>query len=191
MSFGGGSSEAATRASRAEQALDREDFTAARADLTWLASRCDSGKRRRRALMLIAASDLDPASPHFSPREAARAAGAYLHDADADAHELPVARALFRLAVDLVELQGGRAARDAIGSGAYDCAEAGASGARELPAQPSTSAVSSLRGATAGRSDSLTVLRVHADSLRSELDRITSLLREGTAPARAEPGGRR
>ncbi len=189
----GGSSEAAHRARRAAAALERDDFTAARVDLSWLASQCQAGESRRRALLLLAAADLDPASPMFSPREAARASAAYIVSPGADEDRLPVARSLYRLAVDLggdgpyVD-EGGEIA----GIGPYACEGDTGDPALSLPATPSTSPIPfrTLEYAAAIRSDSLTALKAQADSLRSELDRITNLLREGLALTSPDNHGR-
>lgn len=190
----GGSTEPAQRARSAAAALERDDFTAARVDLSWLASQCQAGEHRRRALLLLAAADLDPASPMFSPREAARASAAYIVSPGADEDRLPVARSLFRLAVDLggdgpyVD-EGGEIA----GIGPYACEGDAGDPALSLPAMPSTSPTTPLQkleSAAAIRSDSLTALKAQADSLRSELDRITNLLREGLAPTSPDNHGR-
>jgi hypothetical protein len=191
----GGSSEATQRARRAAAALEREDFTAAHADLSWLASQCQAGEHRRRALLLLATTDLDPANPMFSPREAARASAAYIVSPDADEDRLPLTRTLYRLAADLGGLEGAPDG-DEEGTSAepvpYECAEGGAGGQRSLPAMPSTGPTTryrTLESAAAIRSDSLTALRAQADTLRSELDRITNLLREGIAPTRPDNDG--
>jgi hypothetical protein len=193
----GGSSENAQRARRAAAALERDDFTAAHDDLSWLLSRCDAGEHRRRALLVLAAAALDPANPMFSPREAARASAAYIVSPNVDEDQLPLARSLHRLAADLGGFEG---APDLDGEGEsakpvpYACAEGGTGGQRSLPASPSTGPTTRYRAlefAAAIRSDSLTALRAQADSLRSELDRITKLLREDIAPTSPDNDGRR
>lgn len=189
----GGPSEAAERARRAAVALDREDFPAAHVDLFWLASRCDTGAHRLRALLLLSSSGLDPANPMFSPPEAARAAAAYLLARDGDEDQYPMARALYRLAADLGGLEGHPSALEEAGSTAaaqFDCQE-GDEGGRPLPALPGTSPtpLRALQAVAESNPDSLSALRAQADSLRAELDRITSLLREDAAPAVSGHGG--
>jgi hypothetical protein len=190
----GGPAEAAERARRAAVALDREDFPAAHVDLFWLASRCDTGAHRLRALLLLSSSGLDPANPMFSPPEAAHAAAAYLLAPDGDDDQRPVARALYRLAVDIGGLEGRPSAHEEGGSATaapFDCMEGDEEEDRPLPALPGTSPTPLRLLQTSAESDpdSMSALKAEADSLRAELDRITSLLREGAAPAVAGNGG--
>jgi hypothetical protein len=192
----GGSSDAAQRARRAAEALERDDFTAARDDLALLAFQCEPGVHGRRALLLLAATALDPANPTFSPREAARASAAYILSPDADQDQLPIARSLYRLAVDL-GANGPHVDEDwaSAGIGPDSCTEGDAGDpARPLPAMPSTSATApfrSLQSTAVIPSDSLAAVRAQVETLRSELARITRLLREGLAPAGSgNDGGR-
>jgi len=89
------------RYSSAVAALNRTDFADARPDLEWLVSRCEAGRRGRTALLLFASAELDARNPRRSPAEAARLAGAYLRLPWADPEELPLARTLYLMAVDL------------------------------------------------------------------------------------------
>lgn len=93
--------EPATRADKAMTALQREAYRPAREELLALASDCRSGAYGRRALLLLAAAELDTGNPDASPREAARLAAVYLRLPDADPEELPLARALYRIGNDL------------------------------------------------------------------------------------------
>jgi hypothetical protein len=190
-------SEAAARAQRAAEALEREDFPAARDDLSWLVSRCDAGRYRRNALLLFAAVELDPMNPAASAHTAARMAGAYLLLPDADQDQLPVARALYRLATDLAGLGADDVRSDLASSeGESDgcAAEQERDPSRSLPAVPSTptaARINALESALSSRSDSLAVLYTHADSLRTrvstleaEIQRVADLLKNETPRVR-------
>lgn len=184
----GQTSASAARARAAEDALQQDDFVAARDDLAWLASRCEAGTHRRRALLLLAATDLDPANPMFSPRESARASAAFIVTPEVDGHELPVARALYRLATELGGLAYIEASEeDATAMAASACVAGRSEGElRPLPALPTVgpaTRVQVIEAKSAAQSDSLALMRTQTDSLRSELRRISDLLREGTAPA--------
>lgn len=93
--------EPATRADKAMTALQREAYRPARAELLALAADCRSGAYGRRAILLLAAAELDTGNPDASPREAASLAAVYLRLPDADPEELPLARALYRIGNDL------------------------------------------------------------------------------------------
>jgi len=98
---GGEGAETRERLSRAVLALDRSDFGSATADLEWVAARCRSGERGRTALLLLTAAELDVRNPGRSPDRARRHAEAYLSLPGIPDEELPVARTLYLLAVDL------------------------------------------------------------------------------------------
>ena len=89
------------RMERATSALEQGDFGAAERDLRWLAARCETGAHGRSALLLLAAAQLDTGNPYASAQAAADLAARYLRLPDARAEQLPVARALYRVAVDL------------------------------------------------------------------------------------------
>lgn len=89
------------RLRRATAALEAGDFGAAERDLRWVAARCESGEHGRRALLLLAAAQLDTGNPYGSAQAAADMAARYLRLPDAPPEDLPLARALYRLALDL------------------------------------------------------------------------------------------
>lgn len=93
-------SEPDTRFGTAVAALDRSDFAAATADLSWLVSRCEAGSRGRTALLLFASSELDLRNPHGSPAAAARLAAAYIRLPWIDEREVSIARTLYLMALD-------------------------------------------------------------------------------------------
>jgi hypothetical protein len=176
------------RARRAFDALHLDAFPVARNDLQWLASRCDAGERGRRALLLLAAAELDPQNRHGSPHRAARAAANYLLLPDAEGEHVPLARALYRLAID-------RGATPAdteafVGedgpqfAGRFDTcdAEGPIDPTLSLPTTPVETNAERMRALEAKvlalrtESDSL---RIRADELEAELERISELLREG------------
>lgn len=176
-----------TREQRALAALAEEDFGGARRDLLWIASRCEAGEPRMRALLLLAAADLDPTNPAGSPRAAAVAAAAYLLSDDASPDRLPVARALFRLAADRGALDPGVKGDPAAALVELAVACAGDVGdpSRGLPSVPSTSLaerIGALEAALSIRSDSLSVVTHRVGALEAELRRIATILRDDALP---------
>lgn len=97
----GDPSAASPRLQRATAALEAGEFGAAERDLRWLAARCEAGDSGRKALLLLAASQLDTGNPYGTPYAAAELAARYLRLPDARPEDLPVARSLYRLALDL------------------------------------------------------------------------------------------
>ena len=182
-----------TREERALAALTREDFAAARSDLLWIASRCDAGEIRTRALLLLAAGDLDPTNPAGSARAAAVAAAAYLLSDEASPDRLPVARALFRLAADRGALEPGAGADPAaaLTQLAVSCASDLGDPSRSLPSVPSTSLaerIDTLESDLSSRSDSLAVVTDRVTALEAELQRIATILRDDAMPLAPAPG---
>jgi hypothetical protein len=170
------------RLSEAVADLERNDFTAARAELVALASQCEAGYEGRRAMLLLAATELDPANPAASPREAARAAAAYLQLSDASQEERALARTIYRVAVDV----GGESP---VSANAADDASLLAPQFRRCESSIPTPVLDSLLAtagpSTADRIASLTgEVALQADSLaalRAQIRRINELLT--TAPA--------
>ena len=176
--------EPVLREQRAAAALEREDFEGALADLVWLASRCEAGEHRLRALLLLAAAQLDPMNPAASSHVAAGAAATYILSANAPPEGLPLARALYRLAADRSGLDPARPVGG--GTSAWfahawpvwlawlawpSCPGAGASGPiRSLPGLPPTSTaerMSTLEATLVSRSDSLAAATARLESLTS------------------------
>ncbi len=162
--------------------LEQDEFGPARAALLDALSPCTTGPDGRRALLVLAAADLDPANPDGSPNEAALAAARYLSLDAPSPHERVLARALFRLALD----RGGSAEPSGSGRTALGAAECGSqqsvAGRAPLPAAPKPSTVDRMR-ALQRRA------RIQADSLEAleaEIQRITHLLTDG---AHAPSGG--
>jgi hypothetical protein len=188
-------------------ALDVEAFAAAREELTWLAERCESGDAGRRALLMLAAVELDPGNPYGSPRAAARAAASYLLLPDAEREQRPLARGLYRLAVDLGASAGDVSAGGLGADGPsfahrFSRCDSGTEGvsAHELPTTPPITTAMRLALAEAelgARTDSLAateqrlaVGRERIAALEAEIERITALLREGAPRARSTTGRR-
>lgn len=186
------------RARRAFDALHLDAFPLARTDLQWLAARCETGEHGRRALLLLAAAELDPQNRRGSPDRAARAAASYLMLPDAEGEHVPLARALYRLAIDRgarpADAEAAYAGEDGpLFAGRFDTCEA------EGPVDPTLSLPTTPVETNAARMQALErsflALRVESDSLRirareleKELERIGELLREG---GRTTAGGRR
>jgi hypothetical protein len=206
----------AYRAENARAALDRDAFGVARHELHWLAARCEAREHGRRALLLLAAMELAPENPHGSPLAAARAAASYLLLPDPDPEALPLARSLYRLAVDMGGPPGDAGSDHGSGpplmAARFDtCAPGAASGAsRALPTTPVVTSVEralAQEAALMARADSLDAMvgsgaralqtleqRVSAErsrvaELEAELERITALLRDGPRSGRP-PAGR-
>lgn len=169
------------RARRAFDALHLDAFPVARNDLQWLAARCEAGERGRRALLLLAAAELDPQNRLGSPHRAARAAASYLLLPDADGEHVPLARALYRLAIDRgatpADAQALAGEDGPLFAGRFDTCDA------DVPVDPTLSLPTTPVETTAARMQALEAaadsLRVHADQLETELERISELLREG------------
>jgi hypothetical protein len=126
--------EAETRFERALASLDERAFERATEDLEWLVARCASGGHGRTALLLLASAELDAGNPAGSPLRARRFASAYLMLPWPAEAELPLARTLYLLAVDLagpaerVALLTGEAADgQALPGGAADSLRVGSS----------------------------------------------------------------
>lgn len=187
------------RARRAADALAVDAFTVARHELQWLAARCESGAHGRRALLLLAAAELDPQNPRGSPHAAARAAANYLLLPDADPNDVLLARALYRLAVDLGATPGEIGGVYPTGdtpllAGRFDTCEDGAlvDATGSLPSTPSETTaerMAAMEARLAGSLDSLEAHQARIAELEAEIQRITALLREGVGTARA-PGRR-
>jgi hypothetical protein len=170
---------------RAVAALALGEFDTARPDLLWLASRCEARESRLRALLLLAAADLDPTNAGGSARAAAMAAAAYIRSADVAEDRLPVAHALFRLAADrgALDPRGGRDPGAALVELSVSCA--GAESPRSLPSVPGASVperVSTLEATLSMRSDSLGVVTARVRALEAELERIQAILRDEVTP---------
>lgn len=194
----GGGPEA--RAERAMEALEREAFATARFELLALAGDCSAGGHGRDALLLLAAAELDTANPDRSPRRATHLAGAYLLLPDAEPEELPVARALYRLGVELTVPAASPAElvpMPPVASRFDTCDPARvAVSSRTLPDTPSSreGRLAALRAELVARTDSLARLRSEltakndelaatSDELaevQAEIERITELLKSGT-----------
>lgn len=182
---GGEGAEARDRLSRAVLALDRSDFGSATADLEWVASRCGSGERGRTALLLLAAAELDVRNPDRSPDRARWHAEAYLSSPGIPDEELPVARTLYLLAVDMGGTtavgdavaapspvadgeDGPDAATPRVADRLGGCGEGGSRDHLPLPTHAGPT--------TAGR---LAALQDSVDLLHAEIDRVRKLLKGG------------
>lgn len=192
-----GSSEAEARYARAVAAVDRADFSAAKPDLEWLVGRCRAGEEGRRALLLMASAELDVRNPGGSAAEAARLARAYLELPWGDETEVPIARSLYLLALDLEAVPGYvphqvSATASAVPLAArFDHCDGGGEARRseEPPvlAGPTTGQrFANLRFELDARSDSLSLARASVsaqalkiEELEAEIERIRKLLRGG------------
>ncbi|MGE0159222.1 MAG: hypothetical protein AB7T31_07385 [Gemmatimonadales bacterium] len=184
----------AAEARIAVAALLDEDFESARPRLLALASECRSGEHGRHAVLLLAAGELDPGNAAGSPRAALQLARSYLLLPTAPLEEIVLARALYRLAAELEQVEPAPAP-DSLLPGPYvaprfdDCASDPDLMYRPLP--PTSEAalaerVRALEATIAAQSDSLRRIRAASASaarrvseLESELARITELLTSG------------
>lgn len=182
----------AARVEQAEMALILEDFVSARTDLLQLAAGCETSDERQRALLLLAAAELDPGNPRGSTDDAARLAASYLTLPEAPLGELALARAVYRLAIDrggAVEWSDGESielpAADE-GDPLPRCIAEAAPWPVDLPVTPgltTANRVATLREQVSVREDSLSALAYRIalqDSviarLEAEITRITTLL---------------
>jgi hypothetical protein len=195
-SASGGPTDPTVRARRAAEALERDAFAAARYELYWLAARCEAGDVGRRALLLLAAIELDPNNPYGSPHAAASAAARYLLLPDAEPEQLPLARSLYRIAVDLggsPSVPGDAPLDGALVAGRYDTCAIGTAVVetpRTLPSTPDITRADraqALQASLVERADSVESMelrvaawRARIAELEAELERITALLKEGT-----------
>ena len=186
---GSESGDPAYRAQRAYDALHLDAFTVARNDLQWLAARCEAGAHGRRALLLLAAAELDPQNPRGSPHRAAWAAANYLLLPDAEDEHVPLARTLYRLAIDRgatpADVMATFASDDPpLVAGRFDTCDtrlpvASAGSLPTTPTETSAARMQTLEASVVDLRMEADSLRLHAAELETELKRITALLREG------------
>lgn len=191
------------RATQAVEALERESYESARLELLSLAARCEAGEHGRDALLLLAVSELDPMNPFGSPDEAARLAAAYLELPDPDVRDALLARATYRLAVDLGgvvhdSVTGASRRRAPPVAERFEACEGRpllpvpaplpttpelTTAARLAALRTDLQAKSTSLSASARERDDLrmrtTTLQARIDELEAELDRIKALLRDG------------
>jgi len=175
------------------RALEEGEYEQASESLWRLASWCESGSYGRRALLVLAATTLDPRNPGSDPDEAARLAARYLQLPRVLPEERIVAESLYLMAL---ARGGSPPGEGAAGSGDGDEREpalrfsdcdapgggATVAGAEPLPELPITPAPVLIRRAR-GERDALRArvgeLEGEIDDLQAELDRIRSILRQG------------
>ena len=85
----------------ADAAWERSDFTKASEDLRWIASRHADDDEGRRALLMLAAIELDPRNPQRRIQEGQALTSAYLERRGAGSWAQPVARTLNLMAEEL------------------------------------------------------------------------------------------
>jgi hypothetical protein len=186
----------------AVMALLREDFASARPALLELAGRCQAGEHGRRAVLLLAAAELDTGNEAGSPHTALQLSRSYLLLPNAPREEVVLARSLYRLAADLGGLEETVPTADSLEPGPYvaprfdGCDSTPELTFRPLPETSSETLVDreralvdrerALETSLAARSDSLATLRdslstsqQRVTELESELARITQLLTSG------------
>lgn len=178
------------------QALEGGEYQTASTHLARIASRCESGRPGRRAVLLLAGASLDPRNPRASPDRGARLAAHVLGLPGSDPSERALSETLYLLALD----RGGEPPGEAIPSGPeemgadgdparrfHDCdtlaGEAGQSRSVDLPRFPGTPSAEVL-ARTRGERD---FLQSRVVTLQAELDRIRELLREGILPDTVPP----
>jgi hypothetical protein len=184
----------AVQARMAVMALLREDFASARPTLLELVGRCQAGEHGRRAVLLLAAAELDTGNEDGSPRTALQLARAYLLLPNAPREEVLLARSLYRLAADLGGLEDTAPAPEAppgveVAPRFDGCDSALELAYRPLPATTDETLAGRerrLEASLAARSDSLATVRSalaasrqRVEELETELARITQLLTTG------------
>lgn len=187
---------AEARLDRGIQALEAGEYATASTRLARLASRCESGRPGRRAVLLLAGASLDPRNPDASPDRGARLAAHVLGLPGSDPTERALSETLYLLALDRGgEPPGEGAPSDSEETGAdgypaprfYDCdavaGDTGQSRSVALPRLPGTPSAEVL-SRTRGERD---FLQSRVVTLQAELDRIRELLREGILPDTTPP----
>ena len=174
-------------------ALERGRFDGAEAALGELASRCESGARGRTAVLLLAASALDPRNPSADPGRAAALTAFYLGLPGSPDEDVAVARSLYLAALERGAEPLDEAVSRAVPGVASRFERCDGGGVVEyrrlLPAPPGATLSDRLRAAEA-RGDSLASrlrgvagerdsLRGRVGELEAELDRIRKLLQGG------------
>lgn len=178
----------AARLSEAVAAEEADDFARARPHLVTLASQCRDPEVARRAILLLAAAELDTANREGSALRAALLAERFLGLPGASPEELLLARTLYRLATHLQTLaparrtESGSAPREAVAP--EECSASGEAG--------SASTVHGLGDAEApwllGLDASVRASRQRIAELEAEMRRIDELLTSGAAPEAEEQG---
>jgi hypothetical protein len=167
-------------------ALLADDFESARAALHSLATRCSAGAHGRRAVLLLAAAELDVANANRSPAAAAWWAERYLLLPDTPREEVILARALYRLAVDYGGLEGSGAQENAappVASRFSACASPPDPVDRDrVPTPPEQTHASSMRRLRRALQES----QAQVLHLENEIRRIGQLL-TGRGPAGGTP----
>lgn len=162
------------------RALAEGDYGEAMVRLREVASRCESGDRGRRAVLLLTTAALDPRNPEASAADGARLAVHFLGLPGSGSEERTVAETLYLLARGYGAPVGdtlpdpGAEAVATLAPRFDHCGAEGdvATSSRALPELPDSSYVARSRA----ERDRLTA-RVNA--LQAELERIRALLREG------------
>lgn len=174
---------------RAATLLEAGQYEAAGAALREVASRCESGERGRRALLLLAALDLDPRNVEAEPDSAALMAARFLSLPGLPVSERPLGETLYVLALDRGGDPGLRPAEgeSALARRFSDCGEPVADRVVTLPVLPESSegvSILELQGArdsAVARVGELTsqnaALRARVAELEAELERIRRILR--------------
>jgi len=176
----------AVQARLAVMALQREDFESARRRLLELAARCDAGAYGRRAILLLAAAELDPENEAGSPRAAADLTRVYLELPDSPREDQVLARTLYRVAADLGGLEGSSSAPELL---LEVCGAGGDTAARPLPSTPEVTTAERLRALEAEAHAARTQASTSAErvaELEAEIRRITDVLTSGTPSTSAQ-----
>ncbi len=183
-------SEPAVRARLAVMALAREDFDRARPRLLELASQCQTGEHGRRAVLLLAAAELDTENESGSPTTALQLARSYLLLPNAPRDEVVLARALYRVAAELGGLEEASTENAPVIAPRFDgCDATPELGFRPMPSTTNETVadrIHALEATIAAQADSLARLsaqtgasRRRTAELEQQLERITQLLTSG------------
>ena len=165
----------------------REDFESARPRLLELSGRCRSGEQGRRAVLLLAAAELDTGNEAGSPQDALHLARSYLLLPNAPREEVVIARTLYRLAADLGGSVDAVAAPDSTTRGLHvaprfdDCDSTPELRFRPLPStrlQTVAGREVALEESLAMRTDSLVALSDSLAALSDSLATVTDALAE-------------
>lgn len=185
-----GGADPEQRLERGLAALEAEQFSEAHADLSWVYTSYADQKLGRRALLALAALELDPRNPERRLAIGAELAGRYLRMSDIPRWTEPAAEALYLLALELGGTERQKGEAEAAAARAQARArrlQAQAAPQRDLPRLPGPPVTARIRALQQERSElsgrvaelgrRVTELERELEARNEELARIRKTLR--------------
>ena len=162
-------SENDVRFANGVKALNAADYPTAERELGWVAEHASDQAVGQRALLILAATQMDPRNPNRKTESGSQLAGRFLRLPERDAWVDPVAQTLYLLGLELGEAED-RA----------DKAEAQAQQARELPKLPGPSVNARIKSVEQDRDKLAKRVATLEDQLaqsQKELERIRKTIK--------------